>query len=276
MNSRNLSLYLLAATLMAGSTGCNRAIGHERRLHRDSASATVERKWPAAGIDRVKVLEVDGSVKVQSVDTDEITLVAHARGDLETKAGAENQGLFETKLTGGTLRIGRHEKKEFRIPMLWGRREVRIDYELRVPRSISLALSTVNGRISTRGNSNGEQQLVTVNGVIDAETSGNQELSAVTVNGRVRAKFLESFQGAEFRSVNGGVEALFPPSASFNVELSQLNGDFEASFPLSIHSNPGSRRVSGEVNGGKYDLKITTVNGDIELSKLDAPPPPKL
>jgi len=27
-------------------------------------------------------------------------------------------------------------------------------------------------------------------------------------------------------------------------------GDVEAAFPLSIHSHPGSRRVSGEVNGG--------------------------
>ncbi|MEA2491231.1 MAG: hypothetical protein QOH21_3023 [Acidobacteriota bacterium] len=269
MNRKSLSLYLLSAALVTGATGCNRGFGHERRIGPDSATVTIQRTWPAAGIEQVKVLEVDGSVKVQSVDTNEITLVAHASGELETKAGAENQGLFETTLSGGTLRIGRHEKKEFRMPMLFGRREVRIDYELRVPRTVSLALNTVNGRISTRGNSDGEQDLVTVNGTIDAETTGSHELSATTVNGRVKAKFLQTFQGAQFRSVNGGVEALLPRSASFNVELSQLNGDFEASFPLSIHSNPGSRRVSGEVNGGRYELKITTVNGDIELSRLE-------
>jgi hypothetical protein len=50
-----------------------------------------------------------------------------------------------------------------------------------------------------------------------------------------------------------------------------VNGDFEASFPLSIHSNPGSRRVSGEVNGGKYELQITTVNGDVEVQHLPQP-----
>jgi DUF4097 and DUF4098 domain-containing protein YvlB len=85
----------------------------------------------------------------------------------------------------------------------------------------------------------------------------------------VRAKFLESFQGARFKTVNGGVEAILPQNASFAVDLSQVNGDFEASFPLSIHSNPGSRRVSGEVNGGRHDLKIVTVNGDVELAKLN-------
>jgi len=109
---------------------------------------------------------------------------------------------------------------------------------------------------------------VTVTGPIDVEVSGNKELSARTVNGRVRAKFLETFQGARLKTVNGGVEAVLPQSASFHVDLSQVNGDFEASFPLSIHSHPGSRRVSGEVNGGQYELKITTVNGDVEVTKL--------
>lgn len=268
MNRKGLSLYLLSAAILASAAGCNRH-GHERSLGRNDAKVTIERSWPAAGIDRVKVLEIDGSVKVSAVDTTEITLVARARGDLEPKQGVENQGLFETTLAGGTLRIGRPEtKRELKIPIIFGRHDVRIDYELRVPRTVSLALNTVNGRISTRGNSEGEHELVTVNGSIDAETAGTHELSATSVNGRVRARFLQSFQGAQFRTVNGGVEASLPKSASFNVDLSQLNGDFEAAFPLSIHSNPGSRRVSGEVNGGRFELKITTVNGDVELTRL--------
>jgi DUF4097 and DUF4098 domain-containing protein YvlB len=269
MNRKIFSLYLLSAAVLAGTTGCDQAIGHERRFGRNDARATVERHWPAAGIDRVKVLEVDGSVKVVATDTDEISLVAQARGDIEPKAALENQGLFETKLADGTLRIGRHEKKEFKIPMLFGRREVRIDYELRVPRTVSLTLNTVNGRISTRGNSEGQFELATVNGSIDAETAGTRALNATSVNGRIKARFLQSFEGAQFRTVNGSVEATLPQTASFNVDLSQLNGDFEAAFPVSIHSNPGSRRVSGEVNGGKFDLKITTVNGDVELTRLD-------
>jgi len=48
----------------------------------------------------------------------------------------------------------------------------------------------------------------------------------------------------------------------------------EAAFPLSIHSHPGSRRVSGEVNGGRYSLRITTVNGDIKIDTVAAPPAP--
>ena len=36
-----------------------------------------------------------------------------------------------------------------------------------------------------------------------------------------------------------------------------------------VPANPGSRRVSGEVNGGEHELKIVTVNGDVELARLN-------
>ena len=128
-------------------------------------------------------------------------------------------------------------------------------------------MTTVNGKIETRG-IEGETRAATVNGPIDVETSGDRAISATTVNGRVNVTFLRSFHGARFKTVNGRVTAFLPPAASFNVDLSQVNGDFEASFPLSINSNPGSRRVSGSVNGGEHELRIVTVNGDIELARL--------
>lgn len=270
MNRLNRSLYLLpvAAIALAGLTGCGRAEG---RTHgRNAATATITRTWPAASIRELRIFEVDGSISIEAAQTNEVSLVATARGDLEIKKDAENEGLFETRLEGDTLRIGRREKrhKGFRIPFIFDKADRRIDYVLKVPATLTLDVNTVNGRIRTRG-VDGETEATTVNGTIEVETAGLNELRATTVNGRVRATFTRDFQGARFKTVNGGVEAFFPQTASFAVDLSQVNGDFEASFPLSIHSNPGSRRVSGEVNGGRHDLKIVTVNGDVELAKLN-------
>ncbi len=273
MNRLNRSLYLLpiVAITMAGAVACGRVEG--RTSNRSSeAKVTITRNWPAASIRELRVFEVDGSISVEAAPTSEISLVATASGDLEIKKGVENDGLFETTLEGDTLRIGRKERRRKRftvdIPYLFGHNEKRIDYVLRVPPTVVLEVMTVNGRIVTRG-VEGETQATTVNGKIDIETAGLNELRATTVNGQVKAKFTRDFQGARFKTVNGGVEAFFPQNASFAVDLSQVNGDFEASFPLSIHSNPGSRRVSGEVNGGRHDLKIVTVNGDVELAKLN-------
>jgi hypothetical protein len=280
MNRQKRALYLLPIVTLAliGATACDREDRHGSRRDRGTSAdtATITRSWPASAIRELRVFEVDGSISVEAVQTTDISLVATARGDLELQKGVENDGLFETRLEGDTLRIGRKEEKrgrfKFNIPFLFGHDDQRIDYVLRVPPSVMLEVMTVNGRIVTRG-VEGETQATTVNGRIDIETAGLNELRATTVNGRVRATFTRDFQGARFKTVNGGVEAFFPQNASFAVDLSQVNGDFEASFPLSIHSNPGSRRVSGEVNGGRHNLKIVTVNGDVELAKI-APPAP--
>lgn len=267
MNRLDHALYLLLAALLAAS--CGRAEGNTGRLDRN-ATAEISRSWPAASIRELRVSEIDGSVSVEASPTNEITLVATAKGDLRRKPGTENEGLFDSRIEGDTLRIGRQreERRGFRIPFLFRPDELRINYVLRVPPAVSLELRTVNGRIVTRG-MEGPTGASTVNGTIDIETAGTHELAATTVNGRVRAKFLRDFKGARFKTVNGGVEAQLPQSASFSVDLSQVNGDFEASFPLSIRSNPGSRRVSGEVNGGTHELRIVTVNGDVELTKLN-------
>jgi DUF4097 and DUF4098 domain-containing protein YvlB len=253
--------------MLLAVTGCGRVEGRHHRGHNAAVKATITRTWPASAVQNLEVFEVDGSVKVEAAKTDQISLVATARGDFELKKDQENQGLFETKLDGDTLRIGRHENRnrEWNFNFFFDRDDKRIDYVLRIPATVSLDLKTINGRITTHGGE-GDTEVATVNGPIDIEASGSNEVRATTVNGSVRAKFTTSFNGARFKTVNGGVEATLPKTASFSVDLSQVNGDFEASFPLSIHSNPGSRRVSGEVNGGEHELKIVTVNGDVELA----------
>lgn len=250
MNSRLRILYSVAAVALLAS--CN------VREHR---SMTVQREWSAASIRRVEVNEVAGSVSVEAGPADKITLIAHVRG-LDRD---DRQNAFTEEIDGDTLKLGRREHRgHFRLPFIFQTDHRRTDYELRVPPQVALELRTVSGRIATRG-IDGETSCVTVNGVIDAEVSGTNELRANAVNGRVLAKFMRDFQGARLKTVNGEVRATLPQSASFTVDLSQVNGDFEAAFPLSIHSNPGSRRVSGEVNGGQHELHIVTVNGDVEL-----------
>ena len=261
-------VYLLALTFLALSC----TVGERRET-------TITRSWPATGIRTLKLIEVDGSVSVTAGPADQISMIARVRHyGTRVRRDEPNQGLFKTEIDGDTLRISQHRQGRIHISFpLFGSRSPHIDYELKVPSSVALDLRTVNGRITTRG-TEVEAELVTVNGGIDAETSGVRELYAKAVNGQVRAKFLRDFNGAKLKTVNGRVEAILPPSASFTCNLTQVNGDFEASFPLSIHSNPGSRRVSGEVNGGRHQLMITTVNGDVEVQHLIVPavpvPPP--
>lgn len=260
MTRRQISLFMMSLLLLAG---CVEGKHYE---------ATVQRTWPASGIRRINLREIDGTIRVEGGLPNEISLVAHveSRG-IAPNDSKDNKGYFRSTVEGDALVLGREEGRSVRIQIpFFNSPRLVVDYQLRVPPSTQLTLRTVNGEIRTIG-VDGETTASTVNGAIDLDTAGQNEISARTVNGHVRAKFNSAFQGAKLNTVNGSVEAVLPPSASFACELSQVNGDFEASFPLSIHSHPGSRRVSGDVNGGRFPLRITTINGDIQVETSSMP-----
>jgi len=264
MNSRRSLIYSLLIAITA--MGCQ-IVAERKTVH-------FEKAWPATGVTRLEVNEVAGSIDIQPADTDQITLKAVVKTRIPGKPNEENQGFFKTKLEGDTLTIGRKHEGRWRVTWGFGHGDdYTVSYQLRVPKTVSLDLQTVNGRIASRG-IDGETRATTVNGVVDIETSGANEVEAKAVNGIIRAHFLTDFHGASFKTVNGRVIAVLPPSASFTGDFNQVNGDVEAGFPLNIHSHPGSRRVSGEVNGGRYSLHITTVNGDIKVENGGPPPPP--
>jgi hypothetical protein len=253
---KEIRLPVLVSLLLAGCAAGERHV------------ATYERAWPASAVQTVELTDVDSNLQVQAAPGNQVTLVARVTAwGVGPDKGRANDGFFETKVLGdGTLRVGReHRKVRAHFPFM-SRNKLHIDYELRVPAETKLDLRIVNGRMSAHGIS-GEASLVTVNGPIDIETAGDKQVYARTVNGPVRVVFLRDFAGARLKSINGGVKAILPHGASFSCSLSQVNGDFEASsaFPLRIHSHPGSRRVSGAVNGGRHELRISTMNGDVEV-----------
>jgi hypothetical protein len=261
MNRRAQLIYSLLALVLAG--GC-KILGERKVVH-------FSKQWPAAGVQRIEVDEVDGTINIEASDSNQITMDAEVRTHVPGKPNEENQGFFQTALDGDTLTIGRKEHRRFHFG--FGGDEYFVTYNLRVPPTVALELQTINGKIDTRG-VDGETRATTVNGLVDITTSGINEVEAKAVNGIIRAHFLKDFHGASFKTVNGRVTATLPPTASFTGDFTQVNGDVEAAFPLNIHSHPGSRRVSGEVNGGRYSLHITTVNGDIKVENGGTPPAP--
>lgn len=262
MNSRNRIIYSLAAVLLMAGCG---AVMERRTAH-------IEKHWPAGTIRHIEVREIDGAINIEAGSENEIAMTATVRSHMPPRNAQPNQGYFTTEVNGDTLIIGRRDQRRGFHFFRFGH-NTRVDYDLRVPASIALDLRTVNGRIATHG-VDGEMRAVTVNGRVNIDTPGSSEVEAHTVNGRIEARFDKSFQGATLKTVNGGVTAVLPLSASFAGDFSQVNGDIEAAFPLNIHSHRGSRRVSGEVNGGRFELRITTVNGDIKIDTATVPAPP--
>jgi len=232
--------------------------------------ATIQREWAGGEIRKINVREINGNVTVTPSANGRVALEATVRYAGVEPTSGENQGLFETKLDGDTLRIG--SVRSGKMVVFIRTRDVSIDYRLQVPPETTLDIHTVNGKIGVAGVT-ASTSLDSVNGSVSVETAGTSALDARTVNGSVKARFLTDFIGAKVRTVNGPVHIILPADSSFVCDLNQVNGGFESNFPLSIRSSRGNRDITSVVNGGKYLLKIRTVNGEVDLTREGSPSP---
>ena len=160
--------------------------------------------------------------------------------------------------------------------------KVRLDYKVKVPRNISVKISTVNNSDLYIKGVKGEVYANNVNGdvtLIDVESN----TKASTVNGKIEVNYLKMpTEFAEFQTVNGEIEVFAPQGlgASYNFETQwgEVYSDFEFSQKLSpkMVANKGERggtkyKVDNsnnyQVGNGGPKFSFKTLNGDIRVMK---------
>jgi DUF4097 and DUF4098 domain-containing protein YvlB len=104
-----------------------------------------------------------------------------------------------------------------------------------------------------------------VNGSIDATTTGI--VNATTVNGSVIAEIGRSTwtDPLELETVNGRIELRLPGKVNADVSAETVNGDISTDFPFTVSGKINRHRIHAKIGQGGGDLKLTTVNGDIDL-----------
>lgn len=146
--------------------------------------------------------------------------------------------------------------------------DTEVDFEVRVPRGVQFAGRTVNGKVSatgmtayTLGN--------TVNGSVRISTTGLA--SAHTVNGGINVRMGQSnwSDDLDFATVNGSIILELPEPLNAEVSASTVNGSMSTDWPLTISGKWGPRHMRGRIGSGGRDLELATVNGDIEIRKVN-------
>lgn len=210
----------------------------------------------------VKIQNVSGDIKVSGYNGDTITVAAYKEGpdlDKVTIEDASDGNRVD-------VRARYPEKCECNVS---------VRFEIKVPSEISYryqSITSVSGDIEV-SHTKGELHVNSVSGDVEIKgVAGAVNANSVSGDVEVEIQSLEGTDGAgnmEFNSVSGDVEVRLPGNLEADVKMSTMSGDLKTDFPIEVEEKRGpGRRASGRLGNGSRSLKLSSVSGDINLSRI--------
>jgi hypothetical protein len=142
-----------------------------------------------------------------------------------------------------------------------------VEFTVRLPAGVRLAVSTVNGGVRVDG-ATSEVQASTVNGRVSAISTGGP-VNASTVNGDIDVRMRELGTGdLEYSTVNGSIEIEVPATLDAELDMRTVNGSLSADFPITLQGRVNPRRMRATIGKGGRRLRLETVNGSVEIKKV--------
>ena len=148
-----------------------------------------------------------------------------------------------------------------------GRSDVVVDFTVRLPRGVRLDANTVFGDVNVAGAS-APLKIRTVSGDVDVETAQGP-VTVGSVNGAVHARVrgFADTGAVSITTVNGSATLELPPALDADVEAHTINGSISTDYPLSVSGKFTTHNLKGAVGRGGREVRVTTVNGSIQLKK---------
>ncbi|MDQ3011963.1 MAG: hypothetical protein M3X11_14805 [Acidobacteriota bacterium] len=207
----------------------------------------------------VRVSSINGFVIIETSDSD--------RAEINIQVKASSQEAMDRRPiivdnTANSLTIRTENDREGKRG--WDRGWVRHEVRLRLPRAISLKVSSVNGKVEV-GQITGEIAVSSVNGRVDIAQAGTAtELSSINGHTSVSIKRIGE-GGLRVTSINGGVEIGLPESTNADVEVRSVNGGINADIPINVIGEMRRGQLIGKLGSGGAKITVTSVNGGVTL-----------
>lgn len=225
-----------------------------------SASTTIHRTFPAAAIQRLKVSNVSGPIRVTAWARPEISVDATVRArdadalhritvDMTTQ-GSELS--IKTNSAGGSIFNFGDEGE--------------VEYAIHAPAAIAVKIANVSGDVAVE-RMHGGLSVADVSGAVNADgVEGSLDLS--TTSGAITASVVtvKPGQRTHLTSVSGDIEVTVPKKAGLDVTASSVSGDFSSNFSLPSQEKTVGTSVNGAVNGGGAAVTFSTVSGSMTLT----------
>jgi hypothetical protein len=261
---RALSSLALVATLLAAAA-----------CHTSHGDNTFTLRGVAAPGHSVKIRNLNGPIRVVASNGNEVevTAVRSYRGFFPQRVHFVSSTTDDAMIICAVWGDGECTADEYRSSTgawdrLFGLRSaVNVRFTVAVPRGVLVDVRTTNGSLHVEG-SEAPVTAGTVNGSIRVATASGP-VNATTVNGSIAASVdeLEGDGPMELTTVNGSVTAELPQDLDATIEMGTVNGRVEADYPLTVQGAASPKRLRGTVGSGGREIKLTTVNGRIEVRR---------
>lgn len=235
---------------------------------------TWQRTFPLSGTGerKLEIGIINGNIRVTGDSGQDIrvTVKEEYRADTEEDlARVRNDFKVQIEQNAGSVRLYLDPPKNEGRSRERKNMHFRQDFEVLVPRDISVSLRTINGRELSVANVTGAWHLKNINGSIEMkDMAGHGE--AETLNGALRGTFVRNpTQASRFKNLNGVIDVSFQPDLSADLSLSTMNGEAYTDFDIAPVAT--AAKVDRSADGLRYrvstrDKKVRVGNGGIEHS----------
>jgi len=144
----------------------------------------------------------------------------------------------------------------------------KVEFDVVVPEKLAKAqFKSVNGAVKGEGHFR-QLGLQTVNGKI-AFRGEFGDAAFKTVNGAIAVSQEAVLSGdLEAETVNGAIDIEMNRKSAFDLSGRTVNGSIGNEFSVRVEKHLVGQSMDGQVNGGGKKVKVETVNGSIEISKI--------
>jgi hypothetical protein len=262
---------------------CDIKAGEGKGFSLELASGRATDTWtrtytvPAGG--RVEVVNVNGRISAEPATGDQVELigerVVRASSDEAAKEMLANLEMKE-EVGASTVRVEARTGTSRHRPFgsFFGMRNVQIQWTVKVPKGVEVALKTTNGGVQLADLSN-TIRAETTNGGVTGKRLASTNVEASTVNGGVQielAKGLPADGRVELDAVNGGVTLKLPETSRATINARVTNGGITVSdLDVERQGEATKRRLDATLNGGGARVNLSTTNGGVRVSRASVP-----
>lgn len=247
----------------AAATGCDIAMSH----YTQKQTAEWRKTYHLAPGAILEISNINGKIDVQPATGDTVEVVAEksARAG-SVEAAKEALARIEIQETASPDKVRLETRVQRDAGGIFNRSSHEVHYTVRVPPSLDVRFTTVNGAIELAG-LKGRINAETTNGGIKArDVSG--PIDASTTNGGIDVELNQVAEsGVKLGCTNGGIELRLPQDARATISARVTNGGINTDgVQIETVGESTRRRLDGRMNGGGPKIDIEGTNGGIRIA----------